>query len=513
MKTYKYFSILILGSLSLTKAGAQTWNTRNTSGFDYDWQSVIYDGNKFLAVGRSVSGLSNMVMTSNDGLTWSKTNHNLPNVNMNDVIYVNGTYIAACSFIQGSGADQGIRMVTSSDGINWTSRSVPNSDWQSLAYDGSGRIVAVASVPNWPSTTYLITSDNNGTSWTNRTIPSSSNVWRDVTYGNGKFVAVSTYCPNGDPNIIYSSDGITWNNATVPSGNPTYWSITHGNNRFVAVSEDGGAATSTDGITWTATATPASNKWRAVTYGSGKYVAVASSGTGNRAMASTDGINWNSENSAADNDWRGLTFGNNLFVAVGNTGTGNRIMTRDESIVALPVSGLTFTGFTKGREVHLSWKTASEENCSHFEIERSFDGRNYSIIGKVKAAGNSVSVKNYTFRDSRTLNGVSYYRIRQVDMSGQFSYSRVLPITLNNTSTAFAGPNPATSEIKLHLPADWSGIYEYRIHDTKGRLVKQCRELQTGIYPINLQHLQTGNYLLSIWENGEPRQQQWLVVE
>lgn len=513
MQIRKLLALGIIACLSLTKVGAQTWNTRSTSGFDYDWQSVIYNGSKFLAVGRSVSGLSNMVMTSTDGLTWSKTNHNLPDVNMNDVIYVNGTYIAACSFIQGSGADQGIRMVTSSDGINWTSRSVPNSDWQSLAYDGSGRIVAVASVPNLPSTTYVITSDNNGTSWTSRTIPSSSNVWRDVTYGNGKFVAVSTYCPNGDPNIIYSSDGITWNNATVPSGNPTYWSITYGNNRFVAVSENGGAANSTDGITWTATTTPANNNWRAVTYGSGKYVAVSSSGTGNRAMVSTDGINWSSENSATNNNWRGLTFGNNLFVAVGNTGTENRVMTRDASIVALPVCGLTFTGFSKGKMVQLNWNTETEMNSSHFEVERSADGRNYSIIGKVNAAGNSVSKNNYNYADRNTLNGLAYYRLKQVDMNGQFTYSKILPVMVIAFSRAAASPNPAETEITIHIPADWSGVYQYRIHDTNGRLLKQSGELQTGSFPVNLGQLPSGSYLLSLWENGELRQQQWLLKQ
>jgi len=228
-------------------------------------------------------------------------------------------------------------------------------------------------------------------------------------------------------------------------------------------------------------------------------------------MVSTDGINWSSENSAANNDWTGLTYGNNLFVAVGNTGTENRVMTRDASIVALPVSGLTFTGFSKGEMVQLNWNTETEMNSSHFEVERSADGRNYSIIGKVKAAGNSVSKNNYNYADRNTLNGLAYYRLKQVDMNGQFTYSKILPVMVIAFSRAVAGPNPAETEITIHIPADWSGVYEYRIHDTSGRLLKQSGELQTGGFPVNLGQLPSGSYLLSIWENGELRQQQWLL--
>jgi hypothetical protein len=82
-----------------------------------------------------------------------------------------------------------------------------------------------------------------------------------------------------------------------------------------------------DGITWTARTPAADNRWNSVTYGNGLFVAVGTTGTGNRVMTSPDGITWTSRTSAADNQWYGLTFGNGTFVAVSYAGIGNRVMT------------------------------------------------------------------------------------------------------------------------------------------------------------------------------------------
>jgi hypothetical protein len=59
------------------------------------------------------------------------------------------------------------------------------------------------------------------------------------------------------------------------------------------------------------------------------FVAVATSGTGNRVMTSPDGITWTSRQSAANNSWESVCHGNGLFVAVAWSGTGNRVMTVD----------------------------------------------------------------------------------------------------------------------------------------------------------------------------------------
>jgi len=78
---------------------------------------------------------------------------------------------------------------------------------------------------------------------------------------------------------------------------------------------------------WTIRDSAADNEWRSVTYGNGIFVAVSTTGSGNRVMTSSDGITWTSRTSAADNDWFSVTYGNGIFVAVSYTGSGNRVMT------------------------------------------------------------------------------------------------------------------------------------------------------------------------------------------
>jgi adhesin/invasin len=111
--------------------------------------------------------------------------------------------------------------------------------------------------------------------------------------------------------------------------------VTYGNGLFVAVASTGAGnrvMTSPDGITWTAHPTAASYYWGSVAYGNGLFVAVASTGTGDRVMTSPDGANWTLQTTPADNLWQSVTYGNGLFVAVAFSGTGNRVMTSPDGI-------------------------------------------------------------------------------------------------------------------------------------------------------------------------------------
>src|SRR4051812_39208546 len=89
------------------------------------------------------------------------------------------------------------------------------------------------------------------------------------------------------------------------------------------------------GISWTLRSTPspppADNAWSEVAFGAGLFVAVASSGTGNRVMTSPDGIVWTSRASAANNFWTSVTYAAGLFVAVAQDGI-NRVMTSPDGI-------------------------------------------------------------------------------------------------------------------------------------------------------------------------------------
>jgi hypothetical protein len=127
---------------------------------------------------------------------------------------------------------------------------------------------------------------------------------------------------------------VTWTSRTSAADN-NWRSVAYGAGLFVAVSSTGTGnrvMTSPDGINWTSRNAAAENSWQSVTYAAGLFVAVAQSGTGNGVMTSTDGINWTIRTSATDNGWRSVTYGAGLFVAVASNGTGNRVMTSPDGI-------------------------------------------------------------------------------------------------------------------------------------------------------------------------------------
>ena len=117
----------------------------------------------------------------------------------------------------------------------------------------------------------------------------------------------------------YSEDGVTWTAATLPSS--AYWySVTYGNGRFVAVAANSTtAAYSEDGITWTAATLPSSADWRSVTYGNGKFVAVAANST--TAAYSEDGVTWTQTTLPRSAWWNSVTYDNGKFVAVAQSST------------------------------------------------------------------------------------------------------------------------------------------------------------------------------------------------
>jgi hypothetical protein len=188
-----------------------------------------------------------------------------------------------------------------------------------VAYSGAGNRVMTSS---------------DGVTWTSRA-SAADNEWFSVCWAPqlGIFVAVAN---TGTGNrVMTSTDGVTWTARTSPADNQwnsVCWSPERG--IFVAVATSGignRIMTSPDGFIWTLRASAADFQWMSVCWAAqrGLFVAVAQTGTGNRIMSSPDGFKWTLRTSAADNSWRGVCYSPELdrFVAVANSGTGNRAMT------------------------------------------------------------------------------------------------------------------------------------------------------------------------------------------
>ena len=139
-----------------------------------------------------------------------------------------------------------------------------------------------------------------------------------------------------------------------------------------------------------------------------------------------------------------------------NTLTSNSESIRLEYIIALssgalPVELLNFDAISNNfqNSVSLVWATASEINNSYFEIERSIDATHWTTIEKIEALGNSNTTIEYQTEDDSPLKGVSYYRLKQADINGTFSFSPLKIINRTDNSKLNLYPNPANRFITI----------------------------------------------------------------
>jgi surface protein len=165
---------------------------------------------------------------------------------------------------------------------------------------------------------------------------------------------------------------------------------------------------------------------------------------------------------------------NNLVLASGSGGKGWTI-TGDafsSSCGALPVTWLDFTGQFAKNNVILNWKTASEQNNTGFDVERSADGRSWSKIGFIPGKTNSAVPTPYSYTDLSPLKGLSYYRLKQFDLDNKFSYSRIVQINGLTTDEASIWPNPVTNMLNIGINERYRNEKLYlTVTDMKGTVL------------------------------------------
>ncbi|MFK8162360.1 MAG: lamin tail domain-containing protein [Lewinella sp.] len=161
--------------------------------------------------------------------------------------------------------------------------------------------------------------------------------------------------------------------------------------------------------------------------------------------------------------------------------------------IGLPVEMLSFSAMATEKEVHLSWSTANEVANDHFVVERRSVDRSWLPIGTVSAGGNAENT--YAFADENPLNGENFYRLRQLDFTGDFSlYGPVMAVFTTNKFLAF--PNPAAAEIRFG--GTFSAADIISLHDANGRLLKQ---IASGADRADVADLKPGVYLLRVVNN------------
>ena len=144
----------------------------------------------------------------------------------------------------------------------------------------------------------------------------------------------------------------------------------------------------------------------------------------------------------------------------------------------LPLEWLYFEAKKENNNAHLTWQTAQEQNVSHFNIQKSFDGKTFNSIGQVKA-NNVLTQNNYNFTDKTALLGTTYYRVQQVDLDEKSSFSSIRALEKSDKFYYQIAPNPVKDVLNI------SGNTDYK---TEIR-VELYNEMGAKVYDFNLKNI------------------------
>ncbi|RLD65290.1 MAG: hypothetical protein DRI84_07090 [Bacteroidetes bacterium] len=234
---------------------------------------------------------------------------------------------------------------------------------------------------------------------------------------------------------------------------------------------------------------PLARRWR-ITYDDGSKAIITIDDT----QTSKGGEN-NTSNQLSKGSWT-------TYAAPANSTPGYR---NPNSF--LPIELIGFEVEVKNDKVHLIWQTASEENNDYFTIERSLDAEHFEEIGRVIGAGNSNTMQSYNYTDSDVLLSQQlYYRLKQTDYDGQYTYSKTKVVSLVDNKFQLKKCFYHNGCIRLELNSNehTSGIIE--VYNINGQQLESSKlELGEGVqkYSIKVNNLPIGIYMIRVMTNSD----------
>lgn len=172
----------------------------------------------------------------------------------------------------------------------------------------------------------------------------------------------------------------------------------------------------------------------------------------------------------------------------------------------LPVTWVSLSGKVQvDQSVFLQWEVASEQNNSHYEVERSADGTRFSTIGKVAGQTSGQSNSTYRYIDSDALAGNSFYRIKQVDLDGKYSHSTTIKMVKRSTESFYVINNPVKDKLLLHIGQEIKAGASISLMDVSGKIVQKKSVLNSGIMQIDASNLPSGMYFVH-FINGDQKE-------
>ena len=176
----------------------------------------------------------------------------------------------------------------------------------------------------------------------------------------------------------------------------------------------------------------------------------------------------------------------------------------------LPLSLISFSVSSHSGSNNVTWTTSNEVNLKIFEIERSYDGTNFIKIGTVNA--NTIQgVNNYNYKDDNFLDGYIYYRLKMIDIDGNFSRSFIVRVYsgTNSSNELTISPNPFHNEFLVGASFAQTGKITLRIVDVTGKVIRTIKkQVNAGFnsFQINkLENLSKGIYFLEVIQDNDTR--------
>ncbi|MBX9853256.1 MAG: right-handed parallel beta-helix repeat-containing protein [Cytophagaceae bacterium] len=183
-----------------------------------------------------------------------------------------------------------------------------------------------------------------------------------------------------------------------------------------------------------------------------------------------------------------------------NTATGETSEPMDCNPTILPVDYLSFTAKRNGpNSAVLNWVTAWEKNNAYFEVLRSTDAHNFTVIGTVQGSATTVLSSKYTFTDEALREGTYYYMLNQVDFDGQQAFSHMQVVTLGQANDIEVVPTAVASGQNIRvLNFTGENLADITVVDMSGQIVAVYNNISGSTIDIGTEGFAPGIYMLRI---------------
>jgi len=237
----------------------------------------------------------------------------------------------------------------------------------------------------------------------------------------------------------------------------------------------------------------------------GNQLNVFSAVTGNRGVYPLGNGNILTTNGSGVHEIDGTTGALVRTVVAGVS--GRFISPMDFSII--PVELTSFVGSNVNGSVVLNWKTATETNNSGFEIQRSQDRINFSKIAFVGGNGTTTEPQSYSYADNSVTSGKYFYRLKQIDFNGEFSYSQIVEVDVASPIEFVLDqnyPNPFNPSTIISFSVPQSSFVTLKVYDVLGNevstLVNETKEAGKYNISFDASGLSNGVYFYTIKANN-----------